>query len=445
MMQAANKIWTERSHQRLDKGDGDLRNAFQRDKARVMHSASFRRLQAKTQVVGIGINDFYRTRLTHSLEAAQIGTGIINHISATQNDLAEHLNLSEHLIESLCLAHDIGHPPFGHGGEVAMHYMMSEHGGFEGNAQTFRIVSKLEPYSKSHGMNLARRTALGLIKYPNYIDKLLNHSLTVSKPSNSKLVKAYEWHPPKGLYSCDSDSFDWLLAPLSNSDRDLFVQIQEFTTSHHKTKFKSLDCSIMELADDIAYGIHDLEDAVATAMVSQAHFEQEVVKPIQGLALNGLSKQIDKISCQLFSGDSFSRKSAVGALVNYFITCIQIEKLDYFESDLLDYQACFSSGFADALNIFKQFVFKHVIKKPELQLQRYKGQQMIMALFEAFSTEPTRLLPVNTVTRWETAEKENLGQRIIADYISGMTDEYASRVYGQLFLPSNGLSLSTLA
>jgi dGTPase len=444
-MQASDQIWTQRSHQRPDKGDGDIRNAFQRDKARVMHSASFRRLQAKTQVVGIGINDFYRTRLTHSLEAAQIGTGIVSHICSCQPELAEALQLNEHLIESLCLAHDIGHPPFGHGGEVAMHYMMSEHGGFEGNAQTFRIVSKLEPYSKNHGMNLARRTALGLIKYPNYIDNLLNPALTVEKPINSKLVKAYEWHPPKGLYQCDSDSFDWLLSPLSNHDKDEFVTVIQHAKSHHTTKYKSLDCSIMELADDIAYGIHDLEDAVATSMVSQAYFINEVVQPIRQLGLTGLSEQIEALNTQLFSGDSFSRKSAVGALVNYFITCIQINKQDIFESDLLDYQACFSSDFAVALNIFKKFVFKHVIKKPELQLQRYKGQQMIMALFEAFSTEPMRLLPVNTVRRWEEAEKEGLGQRIIADYISGMTDEYASRIYGQLFLPSNGLSLSTLA
>ncbi|GBL03024.1 anti-phage deoxyguanosine triphosphatase [Glaciecola sp. KUL10] len=444
-MHANSSIWTERRHQRPDKGDGDLRDAFQRDKARVMHSASFRRLQAKTQVVGIGINDFYRTRLTHSLEAAQIGTGIVNHLCKQQPDLAAKLQLNEHLIESLCLAHDIGHPPFGHGGEVAMHYMMSDHGGFEGNAQTFRIISKLEPYSKKHGMNLARRTALGLIKYPNYIDNLLNPSLKVDKPINSKLVKAYQWHPPKGLYQCDEDSFDWLLSPIPNKDKDEFMSVQLKKQKHHNTHYKSLDCSIMELADDIAYGIHDLEDAVATSMVSQSYFIDEVVKPIESMQLEGLSTQIQTINTQLFSGDSFLRKSAVGALVNYFITCIFIDKQDVFESDLLDYQAKFPFDFAKALTIFKQFVFKHVIKKPELQLQRYKGQQMIMALFEAFSTEPMRLLPVNTVNRWEKAEELQLGQRIIADYISGMTDEYASRIYGQLFLPYNGLSLSSLA
>ena len=104
--------WTERRLTRLEKRDGDHRNAYQRDKARIMHSAAFRRLQAKTQVLGIGISDFYRTRLTHSLEAAQIGTGIAAQLSKKQPELASQLGLDEHLIESLCLAHDIGHPPF---------------------------------------------------------------------------------------------------------------------------------------------------------------------------------------------------------------------------------------------------------------------------------------------------------------------------------------------
>jgi len=134
--------WTERRLTRLEKRDGDHRNAYQRDKARIMHSAAFRRLQAKTQVLGIGISDFYRTRLTHSLEAAQIGTGIAAQLTQKQAELSAQLGIDEHLIESLCLAHDIGHPPFGHGGEIALHYMMHEHGGFEGNGQTFRILTR---------------------------------------------------------------------------------------------------------------------------------------------------------------------------------------------------------------------------------------------------------------------------------------------------------------
>jgi dGTPase len=136
----------ERRLPRNENRDGDHRNPYQRDKARVLHSAAFRRLQAKTQVLGVGLSDFYRTRLTHSLEAAQIGTGITAQLCGKFPDVAETLALDATLIETLCLAHDIGHPPFGHGGEIALHYMMHSHGGFEGNGQTFRIISKLEPH-----------------------------------------------------------------------------------------------------------------------------------------------------------------------------------------------------------------------------------------------------------------------------------------------------------
>ena len=128
--------------------------------------AAFRRLQSKTQVLGVGYGDFHRTRLTHSIEVSQIGQGIAAYPFEARRDCIR-LGLNDHLIEALCLAHDIGHPPFGHGGEIALHYKMAEYGGFEGNAQTFRIVTHLEPYSKAHGMNLSRRSIPGLTKYPN--------------------------------------------------------------------------------------------------------------------------------------------------------------------------------------------------------------------------------------------------------------------------------------
>ena len=164
-------------HLRHERHDGahkirrdDHRSAYERDRARILHSGAFRRLQAKTQVHGNSFDDFHRTRLTHSLEAAQLGTGIVAQLKKKQPEFKDLLP-SDSLIDSLCLAHDIGHPPYGHGGEVALNYMMREHGGFEGNAQTFRIVTKLEPYTEQFGMNLARRTLLGLIKYPAMISQ----------------------------------------------------------------------------------------------------------------------------------------------------------------------------------------------------------------------------------------------------------------------------------
>ncbi|GAC29003.1 anti-phage deoxyguanosine triphosphatase [Brumicola pallidula] len=436
--------WTERILTRLEKRDGDHRNAYQRDKARIMHSAAFRRLQAKTQVLGIGISDFYRTRLTHSLEVAQIGTGITAQLSKKQPELSSQLGLDEHLIESICLAHDIGHPPFGHGGEIALHYMMHEHGGFEGNGQTFRILTKLETYSPTDGMNLARRSLLGLIKYPNYIGVLTNQSLKTDKPKSHRLVKSKQWQPPKGLYLCDKKALDWVLDPFCKNDQERLKEFLVSDDGHAKTRYKSIDCSIMELADDIAYAIHDLEDAIVMSMVTRDSFELEIVKPIKTLEIPWLSSEIDILTNNLFSAMPYQRKNAIGALVNCFITAISIQKQDLFESELIDFNASFAKNYQIALGLFKSFVFNYVIRKPELQLLEYKGQQIVMALFEAFSSEPERLLPTNTAKRWIEADSANAKHRVLADYISGMTDEYATRLYNHLFLPKSGAVLDSL-
>jgi dGTPase len=434
-----NTMWSDRRLPQQVHRDGDHRTVFQRDKARILHSAAFRRLQAKTQVLGIGISDFHRTRLTHSLEASQIGQGIAAQLRNKQPGLSAQLKLNDTLIEALCLAHDIGHPPFGHGGEIALHYMMRDHGGFEGNGQTFRIVTKLEPYTLDHGMNLSRRTLLGLVKYPNYI-QTLNTRAFDSSPLAHRQVKASDWHPPKGLYQCDSDMFEWLMKPLTSKDREHFMQYHgtELTGSHHKTRFKSFDCSIMELADDIAYGIHDLEDAIVMGIADRQQFEAEVVEPIAQLAPCWLASNIAPLCHKLFSALHHERKDAIGALVNCFVTHIQIELTDtVFTQDLLKYNATFPLAYQQALSVFKTFVYKRVICKPDIQLLEYKGQQVIMELFEAFASDPARLLPENTRQRWVEAKKVGNGHRVICDYISGMTDQFASRVYHNLFTPKS--------
>lgn len=437
------QAWLDRIQQQSSQREGDHRTPFQRDKARILHSAAFRRLQAKTQVLGVGMSDFYRTRLTHSLEASQIGQGIAAQLRSKYPELTEQLQLNDTLIEALCLAHDIGHPPFGHGGEVALHYKMREHGGFEGNGQTFRIVTKLEPYTADAGMNLSRRTLLGLIKYPNFINAL-------HKPNNSadsvelahRQIQAGQWHPPKGLYQCDADIFNWLLEPLNTADKQRFMQFNPTDAGHSKTQYKSFDCSIMELADDVAYGIHDLEDAIVMGIVNQSQFIAEVAQPIAQLNSGWLSDNIMQLAHKLFSDLHHERKDAIGALVNSFITCIEINDIEpAFAEPLLKYNAVFPDLFNQALTVFKKYVFKRVILKPDIQLLEYKGQQIVMELFEAFSSDPLRLLPENTQQRYKAACANDNGQRVISDYISGMTDGFASRLYSSLFLPSGQAGL----
>jgi dGTPase len=433
--------WEQRKQSRSAPRDGDHRSPYQRDKARIMHCAAFRRLQAKTQVVGVGISDFYRTRLTHSLEAAQIGTGITAQLKQKYPEIAQALSLDEHLIESICLAHDIGHPPFGHGGEIALHYMMSEYGGFEGNGQTFRILTKLEAYSENDGMNLARRSLLGVIKYPNFISQLSNPAYHPEKSERFSQVKADQWHPPKSLFDCDSEAFDWVTQPLSTADKALYMQAQTSSEQHYKTQYKSIDCSIMELADDIAYGIHDLEDAIVMGLINQNAFNENVTQKLLSFDIPWLSENAVHIETQLFHSQAFKRKNAIGALVNCFITAIEIQSFGRFDEPLLEHNATLPERYLKALLAFKAFVFTYVIKKPEIQLLEYKGQQIVMSLFEAFASEPARLLPRNTSLRWQQTQVQGQGNadgmRVIADYISGMTDEYANRVYANLFLPKS--------
>ena len=425
----------ERRLPRSQARDGDHRNPWQRDKARVLHSAAFRRLQSKTQVLGAGLSDFYRTRLTHSLEAAQIGTGITAQLQGKFPGETRELHLDSSLIETLCLAHDIGHPPFGHGGEIALNYMMHDHGGFEGNGQTFRIICQLEPYTEEHGMNLCRRSILGLVKYPNFIDTLTNPACLGTRPGSLRQLQASHWHPPKGLYRCDEALFDWLLDPLGDDEKDRFMAYEHNEDRHGKTRYKSFDCSIMELADDIAYGIHDLEDAIVMKMVSVSAFTEAVTKPLAEMDVPWLSAEISSLTKRLFSERHHERKNAIGALVNSFITAIVIEENPVFSHPLLRYQAVMPERHFNALALFKDFVFQKVIRKTEVQLLEYKGQQTVMELFEAFSSEPERLLPDNTRSRWLKAQEQDNGHRVISDYISGMTDEFAARLYASLFLP----------
>lgn len=441
MTEKTENVWHQRRFAQISARIHDHRSPFQRDRARVLHSAAFRRLQSKTQVMGSGQDDFYRTRLTHSLEAAQIGSGITAQLRSKYHRLSELLLPTEDsLIETLCLAHDIGHPPFGHGGEIALNFMMREHGGFEGNGQTLRIVAQLEPFSEHHGMNLARRSLLGLLKYPQTLSRLHNCDIAIP-PENLRQLKASDWHPPKGIYDDDQAILDWILAPLTTNDKVLFQQIQPQLQGHHRTKFKSFDCSIMELADDIAYGVHDMEDAIFTGVVSQNLFEQQVIAKLLTIDDNWLQTFTQKLTKNLFSEHHYQQKDAIGALVNYLITAItivdlnEVENTDFTEP-LLRYNAQLPAVPQQVLDIFKSFVFEYVIKKTRIQRLGYRGQQIVMELFEAFASDPERLLPKQVAKLWQQAQQQGTNPlRIIADYVSSMTDEGATRTYRSLFAP----------
>jgi dGTPase len=413
---------------------GATESHYQRDRARVIHSAWFRALQSKTQVLGLGESDFYRTRLTHSLEVAQIGSGVCEHLRAeaeTDAEIQQWLPPSG-LIDAACLAHDIGHSPFGHGGEVALNYMMRESGGFEANGQTLRILARLGEYSEHNGLDLTRRTTLSIIKYPGFCDDLARYQTT----NDNNSLNLDDWHPPKGIYSDESDVLDWVLEPFSDADNKRFLSTETPATNGHlKTRYKSFDTSIMEIADDIAYGVHDLEDAIAMSLLSPSQWQRGFLEPLAAIDGNPITDKQEFYTENLFSGSNKGRKHAISKLVGWFINQTQITQINEFEHPLLRLQATLSPQAAATLKLLKRFVMDEVILRPELQALQYRGQQVILKIFDIYKHNQQRLLPAPVYR--ECQETDN-PQRIICDYISALTDASATRIFHRFSTPSAG-------
>ena len=405
---------------------------WQRDRARIIHSASFRALQSKTQVLGLGESDFYRTRLTHSLEVAQIGSGICEWLRDNERDASRRaLVPSFSLIEAICLAHDIGHSPFGHGGEVAMNAMMLDDGGFEANGQTLRILSRLGEYSEHDGLDLTRRTMLGTVKYPALYSRAARYAPDLPGPAASPL-NIDHWEPPKCLYDSEADVLDWLLDPFTAADRDGLTALDDSGAGHRRTRHKPFDTSIMELADDIAYGVHDLEDALALGLVHREAWNEQVSARIRALDITDLN-DMDTMDERLFASAAGGRKHAVSILVGFFIRNVALVEETRFEHPLLRLQAHMALPAYTVLLLIKDFVMSHVIKRPELQHLQYKGQRVVVTLFDIFRENPARLLPVPVFAAYET-----IGLRAIADYLSAMTDVSAGKLYHKLLSPASG-------
>ncbi|HBI22213.1 MAG TPA: dGTPase, partial [Legionella sp.] len=244
-------MWTERrSGQTHQRGSQDHRDPYERDRTRVIHCPAFRRLQRKTQILGTDEGDFHRTRLTHSLEVASIGCSIARHFTLTH---AQHaltgLLPNEDLMSVICLLHDIGHPPFGHGGEVALNYMMREQGGFEGNAQTLRLLTKVETSYGAFGLDLTRRALLGVLKYPVPLSQVVATQLPLVQESFNRTIRINDWLPPKGYFDGEQPEIDWLLSAFSEADRLLFQALAKPPSmhTHGKSAYHTFDCSIMDI------------------------------------------------------------------------------------------------------------------------------------------------------------------------------------------------------
>nr|WP_206066003.1 deoxyguanosinetriphosphate triphosphohydrolase [Novosphingobium sp. ERN07] len=357
-----------------DKASRGPRSAFQRDRDRIIHSIAFRRLRHKTQVFIAPDGDHYRVRLTHSLEVAQIGRVI-----------ARALGLNEDLTEALCLAHDIGHPPFGHAGEDALEEAMAGAGGFDHNANTLRVLMRLEsPYCGHEGLNLSWEALEGLAK----------HNGPILKPT-------------------------WALEELNAAfPLDLGT-------------FASLEAQVAAISDDIAYDNHDIDDGLRAGFLCLD----------QLLELPSVADQWRAIE-RRFPGAPQERllrelvRGQIGRMVNDVIATAEanIAATGVISAD--DVRAAgrplatFSTAMAEEERALKQFMYQRLYLHEEQRQTADRAREVIAALFAAYAQNPAEMPESWRLT---LPEAEPLRTRHIADFISGMTDRYAIDAYAKLF------------
>ena len=364
------------------------RTAYQRDRDRVIHSNAFRRLAHKTQVFVHHEDDHYRTRLTHTIEVAQIARSI-----------GRGLGLDEDLTEALALAHDLGHPPFGHAGESALDAEMADFGGFDHNAQSLRILTKLEQrYPEFDGLNLTWETLEGIAKH--------NGPLIGSSDTETRLP------PEEGL-------------PFAIRE---YSAVQDLDLGSHA----SLEAQAASLSDDIAYNAHDVEDGIRSGLITledlasvpvveRILFDIDMVHP--GLSGSRLRNELVRRLITLLVEDAIAntRTQVAGS---------QIHTADDVRSAGKTLCA-FSPETAIAESQLKDFLYSHLYRHPEVHEPAVQASRIVSSLFHAFMDDATRLPP-----SWQEGlrfqDRMDVSRRI-ADYIAGMTDRYAQTAYQGLF------------
>lgn len=402
---------------------------FRRDYARVIHSSSFRRLQAKTQIFPSFENDFFRNRLTHSLEVAQIAKSIAVKLNAEYD-----LNLDYDLIETAALCHDIGHPPFGHNGEVALNKKMREFGGFESNAQTLRLIShtakKDIDQKQSFGLNLTYRTLAATIKY----DELI--------PPISDLGRL-----TKGYYNEEAKLIEDIKQKL----------LEPYNTPNISGQFKTIECYIMDVADDIAYSTYDVEDALKGGFIdplSMASIDDNLLDKIYNAMLSDLDISKDDIKDVLrnifsnhidfesdncgeiykksknIANNSLLRTKLTSKLVN---NCIQNIEIDLNHDTPILSKVYLNKEIRKQVEVLKKYILFKIIKSPKLNVLRYRGREIISEIFDILvSSSPNEsLLPDDIGAIFYSNHSSQGRARIISDYISSMTDRYIIELYNQ--------------
>ena len=356
-----------------DEFDNDNnRSPFERDRSRVIHSSSFRKLKHKTQVFIESESDYYRTRLTHSLEVAQISRSICRLLS-----------LNEDLGEAVALAHDLGHPPFGHNGERALNLSMSKHGGFNHNDQTLRVLTLLEKrHPHFNGLNLSWESLEGIVKHNGIIFE--NIPLHISE---------------------------------YNKNHDLKLTIQPH-----------LESQIASISDDIAYNNHDVEDAIRAGLINidqlnENNFFKEII--------NNLKNEYKTISEKLLTYQVL-RKS-MSFMINDIYNQTKKNISDNNINKIHDFQkhnsfiVSFSETMKNNCSSVRNFLHENVYNHKNLLIKRQSVEKIVIKLFKYFESNPNKL-----PSDWFNNKYIPI-ERKICDYISGMTDRFAARLYKEIY------------
>jgi dGTPase len=350
------------------------------------------------------------------------------------------------MMQAISCTHDLGHPPFGHGGEVALNYCMRNDGGFEGNGQTLRILSKLEKFSETHGADLSREALLGVLKYPVSYGNLANKKNVprmVDETSGTPILDRKASKPPKCYMDSEEDVVDWIVGCLSDNDRTLFQSYENVVEGHHKAKYKSFSCSIMDIADDISFGVHDMEDALSLSLVNEGDFRNHVKEGDCDGLIDYLkskyptefkSSAYDALVGKIFSGGS-GRKHQINRILNYIITNIMVSDVEGFDELRLRYRASLSDPVSKFVGSVKNFIQEVVVFSPGVQHLEFKGQMMVISVFEVMKSDPKSFLPRDIFQKYKQTEDP---MRTICDYVAGMTDSYLLKTYERLFSPRIG-------
>ena len=396
----------------------DYRNPFQIDRDRIIHAHAFRKLQSKTQVFLSGEYDFYRTRLTHSMEVAQIGRSICHFLQTRGGLLKPDFHIDSDLVEAVCLAHDLGHPPFGHSGERTLQELMIEWGGFEGNAQTLHLLTEtmIQTESSVRGMQPTRALLDGVLKYKKLFSEFpkppANHFLYDPQVAQRTFV------------------FGGTKLP-----RDL-------KAGEKLNAFKSIECQIMDWADDAAYSLNDIVDGVKAGFLTVEKIETwaagEAIDAARQRLLDDLFDAIraDKLE------SVFSQK------IGGFITACRLRERSNFLSEKTNryrFELVVAPEAECEAQFFKKMANDIIFESPQLQQIEHKARRVLFDLWDSawrnYVEKHARVIHIlpPRVGRLIESEKTKAGKaRQICDYLAGLTDGGIVRTYRRLFDPEFG-------